>query len=167
MNGFIKNKEFCIKNKECCTKNTRLQSLVGFITSIPVFADAAFIVLCPVIDNIIRQGGHPTAHFALALGLATSHTMVPPTPGPVFAAAALGADLGLVVAAGSVVAMSGCLAATLFCFMIPPPTPDPPTAQHPPPQPQERQQRRPGEQAAVYGPAEGADGRRRQPPKLW
>ena len=96
-------------------------SLVGFVTSIPVFADAAFIVLCPVINNIIATGGHPTAHFALALGLATSHTMVPPTPGPVFAAAALNADLGLVVAAGSLVAISGCIVATLFCFAISPP----------------------------------------------
>ena len=98
-------------------------ALVGFVTSIPVFADAAFIVLCPVINDVIRNGGHPTAHFALALGLATSHTMVPPTPGPVFAAAALQADLGLVVAAGSLVAISGCIVATLFCFAISPPTP--------------------------------------------
>ncbi len=97
-------------------------SLVGFITSIPVFADAAFIVLCPVINDIIRKGGHPTAHFALALGLATSHTMVPPTPGPVFAAAALHADLGLVAAAGSLVAISSCIAATLFCFAVSPPS---------------------------------------------
>jgi GntP family gluconate:H+ symporter len=97
-------------------------ALVGFITSIPVFADAAFIVLCPVINDVIRKGGHPAAHFALALGLATSHTMVPPTPGPVFAAAALHADLGLVAAAGSLVAVSGCIAATLFCFVVVPPT---------------------------------------------
>ncbi len=97
-------------------------SLVGFMTSIPVFADAAFIVLCPVINDIIRKGGHPTAHFALALGLATSHTMVPPTPGPVFAAAALQADLGLVAAAGSLVAISSCIVATLFCFAVSPPS---------------------------------------------
>ena len=86
-------------------------TLVGFVTSIPVFADAAFIVLSPVVTDIIRRGGHRTAHFALALGLATSHTMVPPTPGPVFAAAAIGADLGLVVAAGSLVAVTGCIVA--------------------------------------------------------
>jgi H+/gluconate symporter-like permease len=49
--------------------------------------------------------------------------------GQVFAAAALGADLGLVVAAGSVVALSGCLTATLFCFITAPPAPRAPTAE--------------------------------------
>jgi GntP family gluconate:H+ symporter len=34
---------------------------------------------------------------ALALGLYATHTMVPPTPGPIFAAAKLGADLGTVI----------------------------------------------------------------------
>ena len=127
-------------------------TLVGFVTSIPVFADAAFIVLSPVVTDIIRRGGHRTAHFALALGLATSHTMVPPTPGPVFAAAAIGADLGLVVAAGSLVAVTGCIVATLFCFVVPPPRP---------------RQQPAGSEPRGGARAEGGSTQRGERPTLW
>ena len=61
------------------------------------------------------------AHFALALGLSTSHTMVPPTPGPVLAAGLIGADLGLAVGYGALVSVTACLAGWRFCALWPPP----------------------------------------------
>ena len=47
---------------------------------------------------------------ALALGLYATHTMVPPTPGPVATAGLLKADLGLVILAGKPYRSGGRLA---------------------------------------------------------
>ena len=90
-------------------------SLVGYITSIPVFGDSAFVMLQPLNQALTRRAGLSlaTTVMALVLGLQVSHTMVPPTPGPIAAAEILGADLGLVLAIGVpvslVVVLIGCL----------------------------------------------------------
>jgi GntP family gluconate:H+ symporter len=55
---------------------------------------------------------------ALALGLYATHTMVPPTPGPVAAAAALEADLGLVVLWGLLVSLVALGAGWLFALKM-------------------------------------------------
>jgi len=55
---------------------------------------------------------------ALSTGLYATHTMVPPTPGPIAAAGTLGADLGKVILLGLIAAipasLSGLLWATKF-----------------------------------------------------
>ena len=77
-------------------------SLVGYVTSIPVFADSAFVMLSPLNQALTRRAGLSLAVtvMALVMGLMVSHTMVPPTPGPIAAAAIVGADLGLVLLIG-------------------------------------------------------------------
>jgi GntP family gluconate:H+ symporter len=74
-------------------------SLIGYVTSIPVFADSAFVLLSPLNRALTRRAGLSlaTTAMALALGLMVSHTLIPPTPGPIIAAQALGADLGRVI----------------------------------------------------------------------
>jgi GntP family gluconate:H+ symporter len=88
---------------------------VGFLTSIPVFADTAFIILSSLNRTLSRMGGTSFAAgtIALCLGLIASHTMVPPTPGPIAAAGLLGADLGRVIMLGVPVAL---LATTVGWF---------------------------------------------------
>ena len=51
---------------------------------------------------------------ALSLGLYATHTMVPPTPGPVAAAGLIGADLGLVILWGSFVSIIALAAGWLY-----------------------------------------------------
>ena len=73
--------------------------ITGFILSIPVFGDSAFIIMHPINKSLSFKGKLPFAAttIALTLGLSSSHSLVPPTPGPIATAGILGADLGLVI----------------------------------------------------------------------
>lgn len=93
-------------------------SIIGYIVSIPVFADSGFVILMPLNKALSKQANISLAgsSVALALGLMTTHCLVPPTPGPIAAAGILEADLGLVIILGvcvSIVTMAvGWLYAT-------------------------------------------------------
>lgn len=78
----------------------------GAVVSIPVFCDSGFVILSSLAKSLARRTGQSMAGFAVALGLGlyTTHCLVPPTPGPVAAAGALGASLGSVIAFGVLVA---------------------------------------------------------------
>ncbi|MGM0506058.1 MAG: GntP family permease [Bacteroidota bacterium] len=82
-------------------------SLTGFIVSIPVFCDTGFIVLNSIKEAIAKRTGHSLTvlSIALATGLYTTHVFIPPTPGPIAAAATLEADLGWVLGLGLVVSI--------------------------------------------------------------
>lgn len=79
-------------------------TIVGAVVSIPVFCDSGFIILSRLNAAISRQSGVAPATLSLALagGLYTTHTLVPPTPGPIAAAGNLGASdaLGWVMLIG-------------------------------------------------------------------
>ena len=79
-------------------------SFIGLVVGIPVFCDSAFIILSRLIPAIATQASVNPAQLALALssGLYSSHTLVPPTPGPLAAAANFGlaSQLGTVMAMG-------------------------------------------------------------------
>lgn len=91
-------------------------SLTGYVISIPVFCDSAFVILAPLAKALARRAGMTLAAtaVALSLGLIVSHSIVPPTPGPVAAAGLLGADLGLVILLGVPLSLVGVLAGWLF-----------------------------------------------------
>lgn len=84
---------------------TYATSLTGGVISIPVFCDSGYIILNPVIKAMSRSGNIPFATLVVALmsSLLTTHAFVPPTPGPVAAAAIYGADLGKVMLYGLIV----------------------------------------------------------------
>jgi len=88
--------------------------IIGYFISIPVFADSGFILLSPLNKSLAKKAGITMAGstVALAMGLMASHTMVPPTPGPIAAAGILDADLGLVMMIGvpiSILALVACI----------------------------------------------------------
>jgi GntP family gluconate:H+ symporter len=93
---------------------------MGYIVSIPVFCDSAFVLLSPLMRALATKAGITlaSAAVALSLGLYATHTMVPPTPGPVAAAGILGADLGLVILWGMVVAFVSLVAGWLFAVLV-------------------------------------------------
>ncbi len=78
--------------------------LVGLVVGVPVFCDSGFIVLSRLIPTLSNVSGTAPGSLALSLstGLYTSHTLVPPTPGPLAAASnlGLGENLGLVILVG-------------------------------------------------------------------
>lgn len=90
--------------------------IMGWVVSIPVFADSGFMLLSALNRSLSRKAGVSLAGtaIALSLGLTCSHTMVPPTPGPIAAAGILGADLGYVLALGIPVSLVALAAALLF-----------------------------------------------------
>ena len=92
-------------------------AISGYIVSIPVFSDSAIVILSPVARSLSARAGVPLVVLAGALnaGIMATHTMVPPTPGPLAAAATLGADVGLVIALGLIPAAVYTWAATVWC----------------------------------------------------
>jgi len=95
-------------------------SVIGYLVSIPVFCDSAFVILSPLARALSRNAGIRLASsaMALSLGLYLTHTMVPPTPGPAATAAILKADLGRVILLGLVVSLVSLVAAWLFAVTI-------------------------------------------------
>ncbi|MFD3000159.1 GntP family permease [Pontibacter toksunensis] len=81
---------------------TAAMGVIGYFVSIPVFADSGFLLVSPLNRSLSKKAGISLAGpaVALGLGLTATHTMVPPTPGPIAAAGILGADLGLVLLVG-------------------------------------------------------------------
>ncbi len=103
-------------------KNSPLaMSITGYIVSIPVFCDSGFVLLSALNRALSKRTGRSLAVLAIALatGLYTTHVFVPPTPGPLAAAANIGADIGLVLIFGLIVsiptAAAGLFWATWFC----------------------------------------------------
>ena len=88
-------------------KSPLAMNITGIIVSIPVFCDSAFIILSSLNKALSKKTGISLVVFAVALstGLYVSHVFIPPTPGPLAAAAALEADLGLVILLGSILAI--------------------------------------------------------------
>ncbi len=91
-------------------------SLLGWVVSIPVFADSGFMLLAPLNKSLAKKAGLTLSGgaIALALGLIASHTLVPPTPGPIAAVHFLNADLGLVILLGIPVSLAALLICQLF-----------------------------------------------------
>jgi len=96
-------------------------SLIGYIVSIPVFCDSGFVILSSLKKSLVKKTGKPSVMLsvALATGLYATHTLVPPTPGPVAAAGNLGLDnqLGLVILTGMFVALFAAAAGYFWAFV--------------------------------------------------
>jgi gluconate:H+ symporter, GntP family len=83
-------------------------SSIGYLVSIPVFCDAAFVILSHINKTLSQQTKTPLVGLTVALstGLFAPHVLVPPTPGPLAAAANLELEnLLLLIGMGSVVAL--------------------------------------------------------------
>ena len=78
-------------------------AITGYIVSIPVFSDAAFVILTPLVKAIHKKTKIPLAILAVSLsaGLLSTHVFVPPTPGPLAAAGLLGIDIGRAILYGA------------------------------------------------------------------
>ncbi len=93
---------------------------VGYVVSMPVFCDSGFVLLAPLNKALSARSGRSLAAgaIALSLGLYATHTMVPPTPGPVAAAGLLEADLGLVILYGLLVSLAAAGAGWAFAVTV-------------------------------------------------
>src|SRR2546425_3230475 len=88
----------------------------GYILSIPVFFDTVFFLLVPLARSMYGRTNRNYLKYLLAIaaGAGATHTLVPPTPGPLAIAGTLGVDLGTMVLVGAVVALPAAAAGLLF-----------------------------------------------------
>lgn len=82
-------------------------NLTGYLVSIPVFCDSGFTLLAPLTRAIASRTATSITVLAVALatGLYATHSLVPPTPGPLAAALTLKANVGLTAGLGLLVAI--------------------------------------------------------------
>ncbi len=88
----------------------------GYIVSIPIFCDSAFVILNPLVRALARNAGRSvlTLGIALAGGLMLTHHAVPPTPGPLGAAGIFNIDIGLMIFWGVVLTLPATFTIILY-----------------------------------------------------
>lgn len=92
-------------------------TLIGVLVGIPVFCDSGFIILSRLVPAIASASATPAQlSLALATGLYTTHTLVPPTPGPLAAAANLG--MGANLAHVMLIGLFGTLPVAAVAFLL-------------------------------------------------
>jgi GntP family gluconate:H+ symporter len=88
----------------------------GFLLGIPVFFDTVFYLMIPLGKALTMRTGRNYLLFVLSIvaGATMAHSLVPPTPGPLFVAGELGIDLGTMILAGCAVGICASLAGFTF-----------------------------------------------------
>ncbi len=86
-------------------------TLTGYLVSIPVFFDAAFVILTPLNHQLSRTTKTPyiTMLTGLAIGLIATHATVIPTPGPLAVAGNMNVDLGMFTLYAIIISLPGAL----------------------------------------------------------
>jgi gluconate:H+ symporter, GntP family len=87
-------------------------TLTGFVIGIAIFSDVAYVILNPLVHSAARTMGVGIATMSTGLvgALQLTHAIVPPTPGPLAAAAIVGADIGKTIIFGGIACFFGSIA---------------------------------------------------------
>ncbi|WP_432523570.1 GntP family permease [Kineococcus sp. SYSU DK006] len=82
-------------------------SVASLFYGFPIFLDAGFVVMLPIIFTVARRLRGSLMLYAMpaAGAFLMMHALVPPHPGPVAASSLLGADVGLVLVVGLLVGL--------------------------------------------------------------
>jgi GntP family gluconate:H+ symporter len=88
----------------------------GFVLGIPVFFDTVFYLLSPLARSMYRRTNSNFLLYvmAIAAGGACTHTLVPPTPGPLATAAQLGVGLDKMILVGALVGLPATIAGMCY-----------------------------------------------------
>ncbi len=94
--------------------------LSGFVLSIPVFFDTVFYLLVPLARSLWKRTRKNYILYTTAIvaGAAITHTLVPPTPGPLFMASELKIDIGLMMMFGILIGLPSAGLGLLVCKII-------------------------------------------------
>ena len=87
--------------------------LTGFLVGIPLYYNAGFIILVPLIFTLARKTKLPLLYLVIpmAASLSTTHCFLPPHPGPVVLVSAFKANMGLVLLYGLIMAIPAMIIA--------------------------------------------------------
>jgi GntP family gluconate:H+ symporter len=88
----------------------------GFVLSVPVFFDTVFYLLVPLARSMHRRTKKHYLKYAMAIvaGGVITHSLVPPTPGPLIMASNLGIDIGVMIMVGTLVAIPAAVVGMFF-----------------------------------------------------
>ncbi|MHC4583232.1 MAG: GntP family permease, partial [Planctomycetota bacterium] len=94
--------------------------LSGFVLSVPVFFDTVFYLLVPLARSLWgrTRKNYMLYVTAIVAGAAITHTLVPPTPGPLLMASELKVDVGLMMIIGLLIGLPTAALGVLVCKMI-------------------------------------------------
>jgi GntP family gluconate:H+ symporter len=84
-----------------------VMGLIGALVGLPMFFEVGLVLLIPIVILVARRSGVSLIKVAIPAlaGLSVMHGLVPPHPGPLVAVSTLGADLGLTLGLGIIVAI--------------------------------------------------------------
>lgn len=90
------------------------------LLGIPIWGDTVVILLIPIVSKIALDTGRSMLSLGtiLYLGALVTASLIPPTPGPVAAAALLGVPLGEAIIWGLIVAIPSVILATLYALTL-------------------------------------------------
>lgn len=101
---------------------TTAMGVLGALVSVPVFCDSGFIILSKLSAKLSKMKNSSSAALSLALasGLYTTHTLIPPTPGPIAVAGNIGLSdqLGIVILTGLLVSIPVLCLSIWFALRI-------------------------------------------------
>lgn len=115
VSGAAKRMALCFLNLFGKGREEVAMAITGFLVSIPIFCDSGFVILTPLAKAISRESRKSIVSIGIALasGLVITHSLVPPTPGPVGAAGIFGVSVGSIILWGIVIAIP-MLIGTIF-----------------------------------------------------
>ena len=81
--------------------------LIAAIIGLPLFFEVGIVLLIPVVLLVAKRGNYSLMRIGIPAlaGLSVMHGLVPPHPGPLVAIDAIGANLGVTLALGVLVAI--------------------------------------------------------------
>ena len=90
--------------------------LTGFLVGIPLYYNAGFVILVPLVFTLARKTKLPLLYLVIpmAASLSTTHCFLPPHPGPVVLVSAFKANMGLVLLYGLIMAIPAVIIAGPF-----------------------------------------------------
>jgi GntP family gluconate:H+ symporter len=90
----------------------------GFLLGIPMFAEAVFYLLIPLAKAMWMETRRRYVLFVLTIvaGATMTHSLVPPTPGPLFVADAMGIPIALMMQQGAIVAAAAALSGYAYAL---------------------------------------------------
>ncbi len=106
-------------------------TLSGFVVGLAIFSDVGYVILNPLVHSAALSSGLNMSVMATGLvgAMQLTHAMVPPTPGPLAAAALVGADIGRVILFGSIITLVASLAGWAFALLVGPRIESPPSSE--------------------------------------
>lgn len=94
--------------------------LSSFALGIPIFFDTVFYLMIPLARamGVRLQRSYALFIMAIVAGGTIAHSLVPPTPGPLFAAGAFGVSIGLMIIVGLIIGLVCSTSGLLYAYWL-------------------------------------------------